>query len=420
MERNLPAPDQQRTAAPISDLNQSTPSSFDFLISYDTDIRAWEPVEKELASTKGKSTESRERLEDLRGRRLLTNRTSKQRAPVTGKANVTSGQTGLRSSLPQEIPVRDSDGVRSLQVPHHQPVISRNKDDGAVNLLSPYSLPSSPVDPTRDPRGAPLLSEAGHIISGDHNTARYLRILVPHRDSSAVASDAEEVCSPPRLSASLNYSELDPFEAPASFAENLLLESPSDSPSHFSRLRLSLSTGESETDTSVTEPPSSESILRTPFPIRRQDLSQNVQLVKAQKPKDVPTKKRRSSARKLLSSDPQHHRYTTKTESVVKVPETTFHAGDTHHKPIQKPILDEGTIHNLEREIKRLVVEVYSEKEHRFVPIPGLKTTRMDQQQPSQQQGVVDAGEQERQQQHDSISVLKDAFQLESTVGPGE
>ena len=361
MERKQPSPsDHHHNSGNLSDPEHFEPDSFDCLISYETDIRTWKSI-KQIAVNKEHITS--DPLADLRG--------NNQQRPKK-RSHLLKGSVGPREAfdISEEVPVRDSDSD-SVSIPRpksfSKELFGRQGEDG-LNLFSPDSLPASPIlSPISSSDYRTSCSDSEQIVSGDRNTARYLRILKPQKDS---ASDVEEVCSPPlpKLGASLNISESDPFEV----EENLLLESPSSSPSHFSRLRLSLSTGESETDTSVITEPNSATISRS------SSFKQDIPLLgsfggssKGVKLQEVPSQKRKP-AKRLHLQDPHQQ---SKTQPVNRVPETSFHASDSEGAT---PVLDKVVIHNLESEIKKLVVEIYSEKAHKFVPIPGLQTTRMD------------------------------------------
>ena len=336
------------------------PDSFDCLISYETDIRTWKSVNKELGPV------SVDPLADLRGG--TTEQRTKSKFPTA--QNLARGKFSEEgtSVKPREVPVRDGDHILKRPTSFSQKkLVSPTGDQDYLNLLfSPDSLPVSPsLSPVDSSDFRTSCSDSEQIISGDRSTARYLRILKPHKDS---ASDVEEVCSPPRLGASLNISESDPFDANPSFAENLLLESPSSSPSHFSRLRLTLSTGESETDASVVEPSSEIISPRSSLHTETYHLPQVTSVSKIPKLHEVP--KRKKSAKKRIFHDPH-----SKTESVRQVPDTALIQTTSNKEAV---VLDKAVIRNLESEIKKLVVDIYSEKAHQFVPIPGLRTTRMD------------------------------------------
>ena len=280
--------------------------SFDVLVAYDSDIQQQE-------SPGDRSTRSEETLREL-----------------AGLSRIDSASPGFTRqdyeevAVQQEIPVRDIDTETAVLV-QTQP---------QFDLFSAASLPSSPdrlTSPVR-PSAPQVLNSSDPLVDGDRNTARYLRILVPQQDTGSLALPPDIHRSNPAYSrnTSLNFSEGDFFGSQPSTAEILLLESPSDSPAHFSQLRLTLNSLESD----------GETFLSLDESIGEQQHSLN------------------SS---FLRQPSRQHSRQQKVTNKSKVSEET-----------------QGLGSDLEKELRRLVVEIYSEKKTEFVRIPGLLSNRME------------------------------------------
>ncbi|XP_038055548.1 golgin subfamily A member 3-like [Patiria miniata] len=298
--------------------------SFDVLVAYDSDIQLPESVSD-------RTNRSEETLRELAGLSEISLPADTSRQDYQEVSVVESGEVGNI----REVPVRDVDSdigvggnapLSRVQVPletQHQ-----------FDLFSSASVPSSPDTLTSPVRPtAPLrLNSSDPLVQGDRNSARYLRILVPQQDtgSQPLFSSGFDHTNPVySRNTSHNFSEGEYFDSLPSTAENLLLESPSDSPAHFSQLRLTLNSVESDGETFLSLDDS------TSEPQPQPCLNSGLHVHKP------PSR--------------QHSRQPKVPNWQSKAPEKAQH-------------LESG----LEKELRRLVVEIYSEKATEFVPIAGL------------------------------------------------
>ena len=183
-----------------------------------------------------------------------------------------------------------------------------------------------PFEPSRNPsRQQPadpryLLDSRSGLVSpkSDPSTARYLKILIPQRDSHQGEGPSSEPSQ--NLFESLSTSA----------AERLLLESPTDSPSHFREAQLRLNTVDSEAETSL----------------HTQD-----------------------QGHLAISSTPKQEEY-------PQYPSPQSSVGPTKEAVAE--------IFDFETELKRLVVEIYSEKEPVLGSASRMETSQSAEQKVSQ------------------------------------
>ncbi|XP_071499809.1 uncharacterized protein [Diadema antillarum] len=237
------------------------------------------------------------------------------------------GVLGKRELIPGLGPVQ-SDRSRTVQKSAGK--VRRSLHMGESNpedhVFHPEIVPFEPSpNPNRqspkDPRYL-LDTKSTHSssVTSDPSTARYLRILIPQRDSAdSIDQSASET--------SLNLFE----SLNTTAAERLLLESPTDSPSHFKQAQLRLDTADSEAETSV--------------------LGQD---------RDVTSTSASAADQLDLTS------YYPPTQQLQR----------TTGKPSQEI---KAEIYDLEAELKRLVLEIYSENEPDFAPVPGSARNMEDQ-----------------------------------------
>lgn len=233
-------------------------------------------------------------------------RQKKKTVDVTQKRN----SLGPSGNFVQEPRKAGSASRRSLHM---------GDSDPEGHVFHPEIVPFEPsknpfTNSPKDPRK--LLESRGDqssVKSSDPNTARYLKILIPQRDSLTAESPTAETSV--NLFESLNISA----------AERLLLESPTDSPSHFKQAQLRLDTADSELERS--------------FVGQEKD-------------------------HLLLSSTPRKQDFTV-------YPNQSIHKSDSRSsQDIKTEIFD------FEAELKKLVVDIYSDREPDFAPVPGSSVSR--------------------------------------------
>nr|XP_054749244.1 golgin subfamily A member 3-like [Lytechinus pictus] len=180
--------------------------------------------------------------------------------------------------------------------------------------IVPFEPSKNPVtNNSKDPRNLLESKAENKSAKSDPNSARYLKILIPQRDLPTAEGPSVETSV--NLFESLNISA----------AERLLLESPTDSPSHFKQAQLCLDPADSEVEGSFVG----------------QDRDNT-----------------------FLSSTPRKQDFT-------PYPNQAFQkSGSRSSQDIKTEIFD------FEAELKRLVVEIYSDKEPDFAPVPGSLSSR--------------------------------------------
>ncbi|XP_071945190.1 uncharacterized protein [Antedon mediterranea] len=383
------------------DLTATIDDSFDLLVSYDTDIEHWQkkdseatglaasyqidseqlktdqrpfvPYKKDLKlSLKPEScVQSSNSLENPHlqylSHRFVENhievplqfesvQTTRRNQPLESSQSSTSIEDSLQESYPvlvdskvEDLPILPIDdqqitlasSIRETleEINLHRARKSfqeqRNNQSQQLNLI-PLSQ-SEPVSQTLNrgnqdsqldiQRERPkVLSVLGNdrIDASDWTTARYLRIVTPQRDTNFHSERRRS------RQTSLGLSEGDPFDEYVTGAGEInLLESPSED-SSFEHLRLQIGGSESELEGSISEdPPSLDRIL----------LSDREKLLQAFAEDNLTT----------VPSSPGKQE---------------IHRGQSINK-INKEISD------LEKEIKNLVVEIYSGREPGFLPLPG-------------------------------------------------
>ncbi|XP_033627367.1 uncharacterized protein LOC117290219 [Asterias rubens] len=301
-----------------------TGGSFDVLISYDSEIQRQE-------SAGDRTNRSQETLRELAGLSRIESPSSRQ-----DYEEVSLPRGEILDDDISEIPVRDVDSVSTV-VPDAGLVTTTGhlQTQPQFDLFSAASLPSSP-DRLPSHEGPQILNSSDPLVEGDRNTARYLRILVPQQDTGSRALTPPLDIPQPQpgysRNTSYNISDGELFESLPSTSEFLLLESPSDSPAHFSQLRLTLNSIESDGETFLSL---DESVGE------QQQHSLNNSF--------------------LRQPSRQHSRSKQKVTNKSKAIEDTQVVGS-----------------DLKKELQRLVVEIYSERNTEFVPIPGLISNRMD------------------------------------------
>lgn len=233
-------------------------------------------------------------------------RQKKKTADVTQKRN----SLGPSGNFVQEPRKAGSASRRSLHM---------GDSDPEGHVFHPEIVPFEPsknpfTNSPKDPRK--LLEskeEQSSVKSSDPNSARYLKILIPQRDSLTAESPTAETSI--NLFESLNISA----------AERLLLESPTDSPSHFKQAQLRLDTADSELEGS--------------FVGQEKD-------------------------HLLLSSTPRKRDFTV-------YPNQSLYTSDSRSsQDIKTEIFD------FEAELKKLVVDIYSDREPDFAPLPGSSSSK--------------------------------------------
>ncbi|XP_022096311.1 golgin subfamily A member 3-like [Acanthaster planci] len=294
--------------------------SFDVLVAYDSDIYVPESVTDQ-------SNRSEETLRELAGLSQISPSSANTARQDYQEVSLVQGR---EVSHIREVPVRDVDSDIGIR---ENPPLSRVQvpleTQHQFDLFSSTSLPPSPDRLTSSvrPNAPQHLNSSEPLVQGDRNSARYLRILVPQQDTSSqplFSPDFHHTQPSYSRNTSHNFSETELFDSLPSTAENLLLESPSDSPAHFSQLRLALNSLESDGETflslddSISEPQPSLTSGSSKLPSRQQSRQQ-------------------------------------------KLP--------SQGKTSEKSQFSES---GLEQELKRLVVQIYSEKATEFVPIAGL------------------------------------------------
>ncbi|XP_033115981.1 golgin subfamily A member 3-like [Anneissia japonica] len=226
------------------------------------------------------------------------------------ESNLSSQLSTYRGPLSESEPVSQS--------------LNRSLDSSGIGSSQVSRSGTQEIVQTERPQALPILGE-DFIDASDWTTARYLRIVTPQRDNS-YHSEHKRI-----RQSSLGPSEGDPFDYLTSAGEINLLESPSED-SSFERLRLQIGGSESELEGSISED----------LPNASQILTDKEKLLQAFADENFAA----------LPSSPGKQEIN-RGQSIKK---------------INKEISD------LEKEIKNLVVEIYSGREPGFLPLPGSES----------------------------------------------